>query len=114
MKRSINQPNHETWHFCEQCGIQYDQHLHGEVCPECGFTVAKLLSTNLYPIAIFILFLLIGSSCGITKKYGYRHHRNTVAQKVIQYEASKPYRWGDWKACQHFAERPKGHWPLKD
>lgn len=114
MKYSTQLPNHETWHTCAQCGTAYDQHLHGTSCPECGFTIAKIIETNLYPIAIFILFILIGSSCGITKQYGYRNHRNTVAQKVIQYEASKPYKWGDWKACQHFSERPKSHWPLRD
>lgn len=64
-------------------------------------------------ISIFIMVLFISTSC-ITRKYGYRQHRNRVAQKILQYEHSKPYRWGDWKVCIHFSERPKGHWPFND
>lgn len=128
MKRSINKPNHETWHFCEQCGTEYDQHLHGEVCPECGFTVAKLLSTNLYPIAIFILFILIGCSCTDSRvlvqrdhsiatkvaqtKYKVRQHRNNIAQRKLQYDGCRPDRMSDWRACINFADRPHSRWPF--
>lgn len=114
MKLSTKLPNHEIYTECTKCGAIYDQRMHGNSCPECGFTFERMFSNHIFAIAILILFCLIGSSCGITKQYGYRHHRNTVAQKVIQYEASKPYRMGDWKACMHFSERPKCHWPLRD
>lgn len=60
-----------------------------------------------------LIFIFLMSSC-MTRKYGYRQHRNHVAQQIIQYEASKPYRFGDWKACMHFSERPKSHWPFND
>jgi len=120
MKLQANQPNHEIWTECT-CGAIYDARIHGSVCPECGADTpinrkafAFSACFSLVVILLFLAIVLLVSSCGITKQYGYRHHRNTVAQKVIQYEASKPYRWGDWKACQHFSERPKGHWPLRD
>lgn len=62
---------------------------------------------------LLISVVFIASGCN-TKRYGLRQHRNHVAQQILQFEHSKPYRWGDWKACQHFAERPKSHWPFND
>jgi hypothetical protein len=120
MKRINQQNNHEMWTECP-CGAIYDARLHNSICPVCGSNApinrkvfAFSAAFSLLAIMLILLIIFSATSCGITKKYGYRHHRNTVAQKVIQYEASKPYRWGDWKACQHFSERPKGHWPLRD
>lgn len=128
MKRTNTITNHETWHICEQCGTDYDQHLHGNSCPECGFTIAKLLSTSIYPIAIFILFILIGSSCTTSRvvahrnhsiatkvaqtKYKVRQHRNNIAQRKLQYDGCRPYRMGDWKACINYADRPHSRWPF--
>ena len=120
MKQSTQLSNPEMWHECT-CGAIFDRRVHMNVCPECGlninysrkvFVFSCLFSFTV--IALFIVALFALTGCGITKQYGYRHHRNNVAQKVIQYEASKPYRWGDWKACMHFSERPKSHWPLRD
>lgn len=117
MKRQPINHSHEIWHVCTCCGVEFDKHLHGNACPECG-TVSKvnyLSGTIIFSAIIFwVIIALLFTSCGITKKYGYRHHRNTVAQKVLQYEHCRPYRFGEWKACQHFNERPKNHWPLRD
>jgi len=120
MKQSAQLSNHEIWHECK-CGAIYDRRIHGDICPSCGLTqpinrklFAFSAAFSFTAILLFMAALLLLTGCGITQKYGYRQHRNKVAQKVIQYEASKPYRWGDWKACQHFSERPKSHWPLRD
>ena len=124
----MTQYNHEIWNTCSQCGTVFDERLYGNSCPECGFTVAKILSTNLYPIAIFILFLLIGSSCTTHRnvphrshsfatkvaqtKYKVRQHRNNIAQRKLQYDACRPKRMSDWRACINFADRPHSRWPF--
>lgn len=119
MKLETQLPNHEIWTECT-CGAIYDARMHGTACPECGantplnrkvFTFAAAFSFTV----IMLLFAigLLATSC-ISRQYGYRHHRNTVAQKVLQYEHCRPDKYGEWKVCQHFNERPKNHWPFRD
>lgn len=94
---------------CYNCGHESDD----SVCKQCG-TVQRFRYSGLVILAPAIIALLLLTSGCMLRKYGYRQHRNMVAQKVIQYEHCKPYRFGDWKACQHFNERPKSHWPFND
>jgi len=63
---------------------------------------------------LFILAIILLSSCSLTEQYGLRRHRNKVAQEVIQYEHSLNA-GRDWtRVWRHWNERPKSHWPFND
>lgn len=83
------------------------------VCEHCNtvqhFRYAVLVIFG----SALVVAILIFSSCAL-HKYGYRQHRNRVAQKVIQYEQSDPKRAHANAQYRHFSERPKNHWPLND
>jgi len=109
-------------------------------CQELKLTLSSLFSSQIYSIAILILFLLIGSSCSSSKTVAYnqpkaarsvvqrdhslpstvahlqkkvRKHRNRIAQLTLQYENSiSPA--NDWtRRSRHWWERPTGHWPFQ-
>ena len=135
MKRSTQLQNHETYTECTKCGFIYDAHLSRKDCPRCGFTMYRVISKLIYPVAILLMFLFIGISNasasnaknhhkpGIHRshsiatkvaqtKYKVRQHRNNIAQRKLMYDGCRPYRMGDWKACINYADRPHSRWPF--
>jgi len=109
-------------------------------CQEPKLTFSRLFTNQIYPIAILILFLLIGSSCSSSRTVAcgqpkaartvvHRDHslqstvahlqkkvrkqRNRIAQLTLQYENSiSPA--NDWtRRSRHWWERPTGHWPFQ-
>lgn len=131
----MTQFNHEIYTECTKCGFIYDAHLSGKDCPRCGFTMYRVISKLIYPVAILLMFLFIGISNasasnaknhhkpGIHRshsiatkvaqtKYKVRQHRNNIAQRKLMYDKCKPYRMADWRACINYADRPYSRWPF--
>lgn len=95
---------------CYNCQTEIDTNK----CPNCGtyqsnkaITIVGLLA----PIMLVTMLLLPGC---MLRKYGYRQHRNHVAQEVIQYEHCNPKRAHINQVNRHFSERPKSHRPFND
>ena len=112
--------NHEIWHTCQYCGQEFDRRIHIDQCPGCGadvdfnpFIFRFAIGSSLTMIVVLLCLVLLFSGC-MTQQYGYRRHRNRVAQEVTQYEHSLSA-GQDWtRPWRHWWERPKSHWPFND
>lgn len=52
-------PNREIWKECTLCGAIYDERMHGNHCPICGYTMRRLVSAIIYPLFILLFLLFI-------------------------------------------------------
>jgi hypothetical protein len=94
---------------CFNCGSE----LQESNCKRCNAVQHFNYSGVLIFGPALVILLITASGCAL-QKYGYRQHRNKVAQKVIQYEHCDPLRAHANAQYRHFSERPKSHWPLND
>lgn len=105
--------NHNIWVICQHCQHEFDSHLHGTVCPNCGnLKKLKQITGKIITVILIVTLIILAFTSCAANQYATRQRRNKIAQQAIQYEHCISAN-ADWtRAFRNWNKRPQANRPF--